>query len=432
MKRAAATTSLCVVLGLFFWVGLLNSREQSTGASKKSDIPPTTAEEMRQLNTFLGRSPEDPAALFSLAMDYATIGNQDKAIELLERMSKAHAGLNPKAPAGRPFMAIESHPRFRALIAQIEKENPPVIRSSRAFVIHERDLAPEGIAYDPVDRKFYLSSISKRKIVCVSADGSVSDFKTSGQDGLGETLGMKVDARRRFLWVVTDSFAPGGAPGENLAVPGNDEHYGVFQYDLKTTALRFKHLLPPGSAGFLNDVALGSTGEAFTTNSGTGEVFRISPYHDGVEQFLPANSVVQANGVAVSGDGNVLFIAGWLGVARVDIASKQVHLLSKPRQISDAGLDGMYFYKGTLVGIQNPDLHPGRVMRYYLNPAMDAIQRAEVLESYNPVFEVPTTGTLVDDALYFVANTQVDKLKAHGVMPPASQLLDIVVVKLKL
>jgi hypothetical protein len=63
---------------------------------------------------------------------------------------------------------------------------------------------------------------------------------------------------------------------------------------------------------------------------------------------------------------------------------------------------------------------------------MDTIERSEVLESYNPVFEVPTTGTLVDDALYFVANTQVDKLKAHGVMPPASQLSDIVVVRLEL
>jgi sugar lactone lactonase YvrE len=433
MKPAHATTCLsAVIFGLFFWVGLPNSKGQSAGVSKKSDIPAATAEEMRQLNTFLSRSPQDPAALFSLAMDYATIGNQDRAIELMERMSKAHAGLDPKAPAGRPFMAIENHPRFRALITQIEKENPPVIRSSRAFVIHERDLAPEGIAYDPVERKIYVSSISKRKIVCISADGSISDFKTSGQDGLGETLGMKVDARRRFLWVVSDSFAPGGAPGENLAMPDTDEHEGVFQYDLKTGALRFKHLLPAGSAGFLNDVALGPSGEAFTTNSGTGEVFRISPYHDGVEQFLPAQTVPQANGIVVSDDGRVLFVAGWLGVARVDIASKQIQMLAKPLRISDAGLDGMYFFKGTLVGIQNPDVHPGRVMRYYLNPAMDTIERAEVLESYNPVFEVPTTGTLVDDALYFVANTQVDKLKAHGVMPPANQLLDIVVVKLEL
>jgi hypothetical protein len=71
-------------------------------------------------------------------------------------------------------------------------------------------------------------------------------------------------------------------------------------------------------------------------------------------------------------------------------------------------------YKGSLVGIQNPDLHPGRVMRYYLNPTMDRIERGEVVESYNPLFEVPTTGTLVDNSRYFMTDTQVDKLSARG------------------
>jgi len=141
-----------------------------------------------------------------------------------------------------------------------------------------------------------------------------------------------------------------------------------------------------GSRGFQNDVALNSMGEAFVTNTGTGEVFRMSPNHDGVEPFLPPNGVLQANGMSVSGDDKVLFVAGWLGVARVDTASRTVKLLLKAENLSVAGLDGMYVYRGSQVGIQNPDLHSGRVMRYYLNSAMDQIQRAEVRESYNPLF----------------------------------------------
>jgi len=47
--------------------------------------------------------------------------------------------------------------------------------------------------------------------------------------------------------------------------------HGPVQYDLKTGTLRFKHLLPPNAKGFLNDVAFNSVGEAFTTNTGTGE-----------------------------------------------------------------------------------------------------------------------------------------------------------------
>ena len=159
---------------------------------------------------------------------------------------------------------------------------------------------------------------------------------------------------------------------------------------------------------------------------------RMSPDHDGTELFLPANTVPQANGIAVSSDDKVLFVAGWLGVARVDIASRQLKILSKPKQISDAGLDGMYFYKGSLVGVQNPDLHPGRIVRYYLDSGLDHIERAEVLETYNPLFQVPTTGALVDSSLYFMANTQIDRLSARGTMPPAEKLHEIVVVKLNL
>jgi hypothetical protein len=266
-------------------------------------------------------------------LDYATIGDGSQALDLLERMAEAHTGMDPKTPAGRPFKNIANDPRFLSLVAQIEKENPPVVRSTTALLIGERDLFPEGIAYDAVGKTFYVSSISKQKILAVGLDGSANDFKVSGQDGLGETLGMKVDAKRRILWVISDSFAQ--------SVQDKAERQGVFQYDLITGALRFKHLLPPGSGGFLNDVALTSTGEAFATNTGTGEVFRASPDHDGLEPFLPPNSVIQANGIAVSPDDKLLFVAGWVGVARVDIATRQVRLLAKPRSIADANIDGL-------------------------------------------------------------------------------------------
>ena len=429
---------MCLIIFLHGLLALLLSSHlgvitgEGNHAAQETDIPPQVAQEMADLKKILLDSPGDPAALFSLALDYATIGDKTKAFKLFEEMSLAHAGLDPQPPAGRTFRSMENDPAFRALLAKIEKENPPVIRSTTTFVLKERDLAPEGIAYDSIGRNFYISSVSKRKIVVVGEDGVARDFKEPRQDGLGQTLGMKVDAKRRFLWVVSDSSVPGSAAGENVMSYSSDAQYGVFQYDPKTGALLYKHLIPTGSEGFLNDVALTSRGVAFVTNTGTGEVFRISPDHDGIEPFLPANTVPQANGIAVSTDDKLLFVAGWLGVVRVDIASKRVKMLSKPRRISDAGLDGVYFYKGSLVGIQNPDLHPGRVMRYYLNSNMDQIERAEVLESYNPIFEVPTTATLVDGSIYFMANTQVDRLSARGTMPLPATLHDIVVLRLNL
>jgi hypothetical protein len=233
---------------------------------------------------------------------------------------------------------------------------------------------------------------------------------------------MKVDAKRRYLWVVTNS------PDEET----KGGRGAVFQYDLRTGALRFKHQLPTGSEGFLNDVALASNGDAFTTNSGTGEVFRMSPDDNGIERFLPRDAVGQANGIVVAPGDKVLFVAGWIGVVRVDIATRQYKLLLKPRNISEAGLDGLYFYQGALIGIQNPDLHPGRVVRYNLNSAMDTITSAQVLEAYSPQLELPTTGTLAGDSLLFMGNTQIDREGPHHIMPPPSELSDVRILRLKL
>jgi hypothetical protein len=398
------------------------AQNPTAAQSQQKQIPPATAHEITILEAFLANHPDDPAALFNLAIDEASIGENTKALSLLEKMSQAHSGLDPAGGAGRSFRNIAKDPRFVAIVEQVRKENPPVVNTTVAYSLRERDLAPEGIAYDPVDKSFYVSSISKHKIVRLAPDGSVTDFKSSAQDGLGSTLGMKVDANRRYLWVTSDHF--GADP--------NGRRYALYQYDLKTGSLHFKHESAKGTEGYLNDVALNSRGEAFTTNTDTGEVFRASPDRDGLELFLPRDSVGQANGIALSRDDKVLFVAGWIGVVRVDIATKQFKLLSKPLNISDAGLDGLYFYKGTLVGIQNPDLHPSRVVRYVLNPQWDAITSAEVLETYSPLTELPTTGTIVGDSLYFMGNTQIDKMKEHDAMPPPSELNDIRILKLKL
>jgi len=398
------------------------AQEATAQSQQKKEIPPAIAHEITILEAFLANHPEDPAALFNLAIDEATIGENAKALSLLEKMSQAHTGLDPAGGAARSFKDIARDPRFVAIVEQVRKENPPVAHATVAYTLRERDLAPEGIAYDPVDKSFYVSSISKHKILRLAPDGSVTDFKSSGQDGLGETLGMKVDAKRHYLWVTSDLFDadPKGS------------RFALYQYDLNTGALRFKHSGANGAEGFLNDVALNSRGEAFTTNTGTGEVFRASPDRDGLELLLPRDSVGQANGIAFSPDDKVLFVAGWIGVARVDIATKKFKLLSKPLNISDAGLDGLYFYKGALIGIQNPDLHPSRVVRYVLNPQLDTSTSTEVLETYSPLAELPTTGTIVGESLYFMGNTQINRMKEPDRMPPPSELDDIRILKLKL
>jgi thioredoxin-like negative regulator of GroEL len=83
---------------------LNHNSTQTAAATKKppthKEIPPATAEEMRTLEKILASQPSEPAALFNLALDYATIGENTKAIDLLEKMAEAHTALDPKGRKG--------------------------------------------------------------------------------------------------------------------------------------------------------------------------------------------------------------------------------------------------------------------------------------------------------------------------------------------
>ena len=121
-------------------------------------------------------------------------------------------------------------------------------------------------------------------------------------------------------------------------------------------------------------------------------------------------------------DDKLLFVADWLGVARVDVAS------TRGRNALEAQA---YFRRWTR---RNVLLQ--RKSGWYSEPGSASRPSYALLLEFkhgpNRAFEVPTTATLVDGSMYFMANTQVDRLSAHESMPLPATLHDIVVLRLNL
>lgn len=69
-------------------------------------------------------------------------------------------------------------------------------------------------------------------------------------------------------------------------------------------------------------------------------------------------------------------------------------------------------------------------MRLRLNADFSAIESAEVLESYNPLFNGITTAAIAGNQLYFVANVQLAKLDREG--RPQGQFDPLSVLRLAL
>ena len=359
--------------------------------------------------------------LYNLAADYAEKCDVATTLKLLRQVAAAKGGLDPGEYRG--FAYLRDTPEFKAIVAEIRLKNKPKIQSKAAFVIREPDLFPEGMAYARYNGRVYAGSV-KRKIVWTDKTGELHDLVKAGDDKLAYVAGLHVDETRKELWAVSTRF------GDTAELASTVQ--GLFKYDLTSGKHLDTFISPNKSSGYLNDVTVvPSSGKAYTTNTLEGSVYCTKTGSHELELFLPSGTVPGANGIAISDDEKTLFVAGDFGIYRVDLGTGSSAPLQKTSDVIDASIDGLYFYRQSLVGIQNA-IHPGRVVRFYLDPTLTKITGWEILETYNPAFENPTTGSLDGDSLLFMANTQLHKWQPGKPLPAPSGLHDVQILRISL
>jgi hypothetical protein len=74
-----------------------------------------------------------------------------------------------------------------------------------------------------------------------------------------------------------------------------------------------------------------------------------------------------------------------------------------------AGIDGLYWYKDGLVGVQN-STSLRRVTRWKLSRDGHSVVAAQTLERGTEMVRDPTTGAILDHQFYFMANTGIENL----------------------
>lgn len=372
-----------------------------------------------RLEAMRTRDPRDAVVLFNLAALRATSGDREGTLALLAAVSQAPGGLDPGFYRGFAFLYRDT--AFVRIVAGIRAANPPLVRGEPAFTIPERDLQPEGLAFDPVARALFAGSF-KGKIVRIDSMGAVSDFVAQAVPGAHRVVaGLRVDAARRHLWAVVDDPRAFGDP----AVGGAALH----QYALSDGRLLARHAGPP--AGALNDVALLPDGTACATGTSDGSVWCIRPGHGAMEPLVPGGTIPEANGITATADGRAFYVAGWHDIHRVEYPSGRVRVLPAPAGAPTGSFDGLYRHGDGLVGIQN-GIHPGRVVRLRLDPRGERIVATEVLERYHPRFNGMTTGAIDGDTFLYFANTQSRAFRPDGTAIDPAALADIVILRLVL
>jgi hypothetical protein len=248
------------------------------------------------------------------------------------------------------------------------------------------------------------------------------------QDGLFSVLGMAVDAKRRLLWVASTAF-----PQMVNFKKEEDGTSAVFKFDLRTRRLLKKYVLSNTEKKHaLGDLIIHSNGDVFATDSLSPAVYVIRPQRDEIELFLSDPRFGSPQGLAFSSDEQHLFMADYgTGLFDLDVRTKRVSHLAPLAGATLLGIDGLYFFKGSLIAIQN-GVNPQRVVRVLLSRDLKRVEALEVLEANNPVFLEPTLGVIVKDTFYFIANSQWPLVDGNGKLAADDKLREPVVLKIKL
>jgi len=380
---------------------------------------------IENLKQALAVRPNHASYTYNIAVGYALSGNQTEAYSWLNRL--ADMGLVYNVSADKDFASLKDTSEFKNLVQKFETNQKPVGNSTTAFTVHEKGLVPEGIAYDPVEKTFYLGSVYKRKILSIDQAGAVKDFSAPA-DGLWSVMGMRVDAARRVLWVCTASHPQ--MMDFNKAETGLS---GIFKYDLRTKRLVKKYMIAStAKPHWLGDLMLNSRGDVFASDSVTPAIYVLDHRTDGLELFLENSAFVNPQGLAFSADEKKIFLADYLkGIFAIDVRSRTVSLIKPAPHTTMLGFDGLYSYRGTLVGVQN-GVRPNRLVQLWLNSTATEVQKFEIREANNPIFDEPTLAVIAEHDLFYIANSQWETVDEQGHLAPAEKLHDPIVLKLRL
>lgn len=284
-------------------------------------------------------------------------------------------------------------------------------RPQVVFELKENPAIIEGMTVDAGNDVFYFGESISKHLLKYSKKGESLGYIDAGKDGMTSVLGMTV--RAHHLWVC-------GAIRQQ-----EQDIMCVFQYDTQSGKLLHRYPDTSGRAKLFNDIAIAADGSAYATDAYTRALYKIDTSSRMAILFLQSDSLKDANGITSNGD--YLFVSTSRGFAKVNILTRNITLVNL-RNFMTAGIDGLYYYNNSLIGIQNV-FFPVTIGRYYFNENATVINNAKALATNDPLFVIPTTGAIDGNDFYFMANNNLGLEKEAAKKNP---LKKVSVVKLVL
>ncbi|MBV9901430.1 MAG: hypothetical protein JOZ90_10080, partial [Alphaproteobacteria bacterium] len=308
------------------------------------------------------------------------------ALDATRRLAAMGATLSP---ASRTRVAALAGEGPIAALASVFEANATPAGGSRVHAeIGTDQRLIEGLIWDGGGRRLYATSVVDRRLLELRPDGA----RILAEGGLGSLFGGAWDPGRGRLWVAAALIAQ---------TPDGLGFAGLLGIDPADP--RHPQRIPAPAGGTPGDVAVAPDGTVYVSDGMNGAVYRCLRGCTALETWLPPHTFLSAQGMAVSADGRLLYVADYrYGLAAVERASGRVFRMAAPPDLMLDGIDGLVRDGDSLIAIQN-GAPPLRIVQLSLSGDGLGIASLHVVERLNPAWDEPSLGAVVGDRLLYVS-----------------------------
>lgn len=359
--------------------------------------------------------PGQPAYWWALAQVAAA--QNDTAAVLRVLGGYAALGLGRDLAASAQLRGYATLPAFAVVVAAHDRNRSAFDAGRTLFTLPDSSFYPEGLAYNPRTRSYFITSVRQRTIAEVAADGTVRELLPRARPDVGAVLAAAVSQDAGKLWATT-----AGIPQMAGYAAQDSALATLMRIDIATGAIEKSWPLPPANVPKVpGDVAIGRDGRIYISDSRNAVLYAFDAER---ETFATITSPLfrSLQGIAPTDDARILYVADYShGLLRVNVASGEVARVEDAAATTSLGCDGMDWHAGSLICVQN-GVAPARIVRFDLTADGMRITRAVLLDRGLPVADEPTSGRVVDGRFVYIANSQWEKYDDNGVLKADAKL----------
>lgn len=345
---------------------------------------------------------------YELAAAYALLNDKRACYDLLLRMQSTGYAFDPSED--ERFTRVHGTEAWDYIVLNLQANAIAFGEGKVAMTLPKADTLIESLAWDQQAKQLLVGSVRDGAVYRVSDKGkTLKPFITANaKNQLRSILAMQADNERGFLWLT----ATGLPHFKNI----DKNDYGktaIYQFNLKTGDLIQRIDMPAANGPHrLDYIHVSKDGRVFAVDSLQKRIYLVEG--SGTKLVVQNPKLTFVRGLATSDDGKRLYFAdAEYGIFVLDLNTGKAVPLTKPETLTLFGIDGLYFWKGHLVVTQNA-FPPSRIMRLKLDASGLNVESSMPLDAGHDAFSALTRGTLHDDELLVIANSQKPNYDRYG------------------